>query len=81
MDACAALLDAARAASGFTWPELLSRSGGLNAGSGGTGTLVYSPTIIANDASGVEQKLIEDKARLERWMRERSLREEVEVYA
>lgn len=77
----AALLDAARAASGFTWPELLSRSGGLNAGSGGTGTLVYSPTIIANDASGVEQKLIEDKARLERWMRERSLREEVEVYA
>lgn len=77
----AELLDAARAASGFSWPELLGMSGGLNADAGHTPTqLVYSPTIIANDASGVEQKLIEDKERLDRWWRERQLREDIAVY-
>lgn len=72
------LLDAARAASGFTWPELIASSGG---GSGTTRQLIYSPTIIANDANGVERKLIEDKERLERWYNDRQLRNDVEVYA
>lgn len=79
----AQLLDAARKASGFTWKEILERNGGLNANpqSGGSRTLVYSPTIYARDADGVEARLLEDKTRLEKWWRERALREEVEVYA
>lgn len=79
----AQLLDATRKASGFTWKEILERNGGLNANpqSGGSRTLVYSPTIYARDADGVEARLLEDKARLEKWWRERALREEVEVYA
>lgn len=79
----AELLDAARRGSGFTWKEILERNGGLNANphSGGSRTLVYSPTIYARDADGVEARLLEDKARLEKWWRERALREEVEVYA
>lgn len=78
----ASLLNAARAASGFTWPELIARNGGLNGNAGGsTQQLIYSPTIIANDASGVEAKLREDKERLERWLEERSLRRAVEAYA
>lgn len=65
----AALLDAARAASGFTWPELLARTGGLNAGAPApTLTLVYSPTIQAADAAGVRAELLADKARLEKWL-------------
>ena len=76
------LLDAARQASGFTWPELLTRNGGLNAGGGNTPSqLIYSPTIIANDANGVEQRLIEDKARLEKWYQDKQLHDDVEVYA
>ena len=77
----AALLDAARAASGFTWPELLSMSGGLNAGGSKSVTLAYSPTIYATDATDVEEKLLQDKSRMERWLRERQLRREVEAYA
>ena len=78
----ARLLDAARQASGFTWPELLTRNGGLNAGGGNTPSqLIYSPTIIANDANGVEQRLIEDKARLEKWYQDKQLHDDVEVYA
>ena len=79
----AQLLDAARRGSGFTWKEILERNGGLNANphSGGSRTLGYSPTIYARDADGVEARLLEDKARLEKWWRERALREEVEVYA
>lgn len=77
----ASLLDAAREASGFTWPELLSRNGGLNADGGHQPVqLIYSPTIIASDATGVEQKLIEDKARLDAWYREKRLRDEVMAY-
>lgn len=78
----AALLDAARRGSGFTWPELLSRNGGLNADGGyQRAQIIYSPTIIANDASDVEQKLIEDKARLDAWWREKRLRDEATQYA
>ena len=38
-------------------------------------------TIIAGDASGVEQKLVEDKERLDRWYQEKQLRDDVEIYA
>lgn len=75
------LLNAARAASGFTWPELLERYGGLNAGTNAGGnTIVYSPTINAQDASGVDSVLKEDKKRLERWMEEKRMLDEMEVY-
>ena len=79
----ASLLNAAREASGFTWPDLLSRFGGLNAGnsSGNSQTLVYSPTINAGNAEGVEEVLRNDKDRLEGWYRDMRMRESAEVYA
>ncbi len=81
-DRTAELLNAARAASGFSWPEILSRFGGLNADVNHTPTtIVYSPTINANDVSGVREALSEDKRRLERWFADRKLRNEIEVYA
>ena len=76
------LLDAARQASGFTWPEILARYGGLNANPRNTPTtLVYSPIIYAQDAEGVEEKLAEDKARFEKWYNEKKMQDEVEVYS
>ena len=77
----AELLDAARAASDFTWPDILARFGGLNADAGHTPTtIVYSPTINAADATGVEQVLQEDKKRLDKWFEEKKMRDAVEVY-
>lgn len=76
------LLNAARKASGFTWSDLLARYGGFNANPSNTvTTLVYSPVIHANDATGVEQALIADKERLDKWYAHRKMRDEVEVYA
>lgn len=76
------LLDMARQASGFTWPELIARNGGMNAGNGtGQQTLVYSPTINAGNAEGVEEVLRNDKDRLEGWYRDMRMRESAEVYA
>ena len=76
------LLDAARQASGFTWSELLTRSGGLNASTSPSNTtIVYSPVINATDASGMERVLQDDKNRLERWMRDREMRNRLEAYA
>ncbi len=78
----AALLNAAREASGFTWPELLARNGGMNAAPGrAPSQIVYAPTIYANDAAGVDEKLREDKERLKDWYDDMRLRNEVEVYA
>lgn len=76
----ASLLDDARMASGFTWGELIARTGGLNAGSGNTIHVVYSPVIHAADARGVEQKLREDKERFNAWFREKQLLNEIEEY-
>ena len=78
----AELLNEARAASGFTWPDLLARFGGLNANVGSPQTtLVYSPTIQAADVTGVEQALQDDKKRLDKWWSDKQARDEVEVYA
>ena len=78
----AALLDRARAASGFTWAEILSRYGGLNANpTNRPTTLVYSPTIYAENADGVDQKLLQDKDRLEKWYAEKQMMDRLEVYA
>lgn len=78
----AALLNAARAASGFTWPDLLARFGGMNANPNNRPTtFVYSPVINAADARGVEAVLQQDKQRLERWWEERKMRDAMEVYA
>lgn len=78
----AELLNAAMLASGFTWPELLARFGGLNGDAGHSPTtIIYSPTINARDARGVEDALAADKRRFERWMEERELRDRIEVYA
>ena len=82
----AALLDAARRASGFTWGELLSRYGGLNANANNTPVVLnYSPVINAGDANGVAGALAADKDRLLRMVRqamnEARYRESVEVFA
>lgn len=75
------LLEAAAAASGFTWPELIDRNGGLNASANRTPyQLVYSPTIVASDTKGVKEELLKDKERLERWLEEKQLLGEVEAY-
>lgn len=77
----AELLNAAREASGFTWPDILARFGGLNSNPNNQPTtIVYSPTINAADATGVEQVLQEDKKRLDKWFEEKKLRDDVEVY-
>ncbi len=72
----ARLLMQAAAASGFTWSELAGASGDTSGY-----TLVYSPTIYAQDASGVEDKLIADKARLKKYLAENKMREKAEVYS
>ena len=78
----AELLNAAREASGFTWGDLLARFGGLNANPQNVpATIVYSPTVHAADARGVDAVLREDKKRLQRWFEEKQLLDRVEVYA
>lgn len=82
----AELLNAAREASGFTWSEIISRFGGLNANpSGRSVNITYSPVINAGNASGVASVLAEDKERLVKLVRkaldEQRFRDEVEVYA
>ena len=78
----AMLLNEARAASGFTWAELLARSGGLNADANRTPTtVIYSPTINAGDASGVEEALMRDKALLEKWWKGMNARERMVSFA
>lgn len=81
----AALLNAARAASGFTWPDLLARFGGFNAeANAATVNISYSPVIHANDARGVEDALKRDKALFSSWLKkelaEAKMRDEMEVY-
>lgn len=78
----AALLNAAREASGFTWPDILARFGGLNSNPDNQPTtIIYSPTINAADATGVDQVLQEDKKRLDKWYEEKKMRDQVEVYS
>lgn len=82
----AELLNAARAASGFTWNDLLARYGGLNGSAGNQNVVLhYSPTINAGSADGVAEALNRDKERLMRMMQEamrhERLRNDVEVYA
>ena len=74
----ASLIWQAAQASGFTWGEIAAANGG-NAASGNT--LIYSPTIVAADATGVEEKLMEDKDRLDKWIRDRELKEAIAVYS
>lgn len=78
----AALLNAAREASGFTWPDILARFGGLNSNPNNQPTtIIYSPTIHAADATGVDQALQEDKKRLDKWYEEKKMRDQMEVYS
>lgn len=78
----AALLNAAREASGFTWPDILARFGGLNSNPDNQPTtIIYSPTINAADATGVDQVLQDDKKRLDKWYEEKKMRDQVEVYS
>lgn len=89
-DRTAQLLNAAREASGFTWDDLVSRYGGLNADANHVNVnLNYSPTINAANAEGVEAALEKDKARIEKLVQEAvkramdsaKLHDDVEVYA
>lgn len=76
------LLDSARKASGFTWGELISRTGGLNSKSMTSGsTFVYSPTINASDSSGVADALARDKETMKRWWKRMQQQDSMEVYA
>lgn len=78
----AELLNAAREASGFTWPELIAQFGGLNANTERQPTtLIYSPTINAQNAEGVEQVLQDDRRRFEKWFEDKQMRDAAEVYA
>ena len=77
----AELLNKAAKASGFTWSELIGMNGGLNSGSGGGATVVYSPTIHASNADGIERVLRDDKERLLQMLREANMIKEMEVYA
>lgn len=76
----ASLIWQAAQASGFTWGDIAAANSGASGRNTGGHTLIYSPTVIAADASGVEQKLIEDKERLDRWLQERELKEKISVY-
>ena len=85
-DRTAELLNAARQASGFTWSDLISRFGGLNANQNHQSVVVnYSPTINAANADGVAGVLQKDKARLLKMVRDMltdlSIRDDVEAYA
>lgn len=62
----AELIDSARRASGFSWGEILSRTGGLNAGSGAS--YVYSPTIYAGNDGDLDRKLKDSEERMRRWV-------------
>lgn len=78
----AELLNAAREASGFTWPELLGQFGGMNADSSHTpSTIVYSPVINSSNSGEIEQILRDDKERLRQMLREERLLQSMEVYA
>lgn len=75
------LLNAARIASGFSWPEIIGRFGGMNADAGhAPSTIVYSPTINATDATGVESALIRDKKRLEKWYEDMQMKSMAVIY-
>lgn len=76
----ASLIWQAAQASGFTWDDIADANG-QSGGSGSALTLIYAPTIIAADATGVAQKLKEDKEELERWINERELKDKIAVYA
>jgi TP901 family phage tail tape measure protein len=71
------LLNAARAASGFTWGELIERYGGLNGGTGQT-NITYAPVIHAANADGVAGVLEKDKDRMRRVIRD-MMREQREM--
>lgn len=74
----ASLLNAARAASGFSWAELISQTGG---GTGTSSQLVYSPTIIVRDAEGVDNVLQKNRDEFRKWYEEKQLRDSMEVFA
>lgn len=79
-DRTLALLQNAATASGFTWDEILSRTGGLNATPAQGRTFVFSPTIYANDAKGVDRALRDSEARMNTWWDEKKRDEERVVY-
>lgn len=85
-DRTAALLDAARKASGFTYGDLISRYGGLNANPQNSPVVLnYSPVINANDTSGVAGALQQDKDKLVKLIKtaieESRFRQSVEAFA
>lgn len=84
-DRTAALLNAARSASGFTWGDLISRFGGLNANPQNSPVVLnYSPVITAGDAGGVASVLAADKERvlkmIQQALEESKYRSSVEAY-
>ena len=67
----AELLNSARAASGFSWGELIARTGGLSGNPQNVSVPVtYAPTIYAGNASGLAEVLKQDKKELAKLMRD-----------
>jgi hypothetical protein len=67
----AELLNSARAASGFSWGELIARTGGLSGNPQDvTVPVTYAPTIYAGNASGLAEVLKQDKKELAKLMRD-----------
>lgn len=72
----AELLLSAAQASGFTWGELLSRTGGLNASANSDGgTFVYSPTYQINggDTEALREELEKERVRMKKWWTEQQM--------
>lgn len=72
----AQLLASAAKASGFTFSELLQRTGGLGGRESAAVSFTFAPTIYAQDARGVSDALEKGKREMEAWFEARSRREE-----
>ena len=72
----AQLLASAAKASGFTFAELLQRTGGLGGRESASVSFTFAPTIYAQDARGVSDALEKGKREMEAWFEARSRREE-----
>ncbi len=65
----AELLNSARAASGFTWAELMGMNGGLGGGATyqSNTRVVFAPMVYAQDAQGVKEALAEEYEKFKRY--------------
>lgn len=72
------LINQARIASGFSWPELMGKYG--SGGYTDNSTVIFSPTINTSGASGVDEALKDSEIRFEEWYKERQMMDRAEVF-